>query len=131
MKGGIARSTCLDLAVNSLLLVIKLIVVVGIHLKVVEGKLLLDALLEGHSLLQGQGVGLGNDGHDVDDIRKLLQHDDINWLQGVARRLDEEQAAVDAGILDVPFTLGGELFSEVGRVLVFDVLDDRIPAFQS
>jgi hypothetical protein len=42
--------------------------------------------------------------------------------------LDEEQAAVDTGILDISLTLGCELLSEVCGVLVLDVLDDWIPA---
>ena len=33
-----------------------------------------------------------------------------------------------AGIGDVSFSLRGQFPSEVGRVLVFDVLDDRVPA---
>lgn len=46
----------------------------------------------------------------------------------MAGGLDEEKAAVDAGILDVSFSLGGKLFSEVCRVLVLDILDDWVPA---
>jgi len=46
----------------------------------------------------------------------------------MAGGLDEEQAAVDTGILNISLTLGCELLSEVCRVLVLDVLDDRIPA---
>ena len=46
----------------------------------------------------------------------------------MAGRLDEEQAAVDTGILDVSLTLSCEFLSEVCRVLVLDVLDDWIPA---
>lgn len=43
-------------------------------------------------------------------------------------RLDEEEAAVNAGILDVTLSLSGELLAEVRRVLVLDVLDDWVPA---
>lgn len=64
--------TYLDLAVDSTLLIIELIVVIGIHLQVVESKLLLDALLECLTLLQGKGIGLGDHGDDVDNIGKLL-----------------------------------------------------------
>ena len=46
----------------------------------------------------------------------------------MTRRLDEEETAVNAGVLDVALSLGGELFAQVGRVLVFDVFDDGIPA---
>lgn len=93
-----------------------------------EGKLLLDALLELQALIHGQGVGLGDDGHNVDDIRQLLEDDNINGLQGVAGGLDEEQTAVDAGVLDVTLSLGCELLSQVRGVLILDILDDRVPA---
>lgn len=46
----------------------------------------------------------------------------------MSRGLDEEKAAVNACVLDVTFALGGELFPEVGRVLIFDVFHNRIPA---
>lgn len=36
-------------------------------------------------------------------------------------RVDEEQAAVNSGVLDVLFTHGGEFFAEVGRMLIFDL----------
>jgi hypothetical protein len=94
----------------------------------VESKLLLDALLESLSLLEGQGVGLGNDGDDVDDIGELLQDDNIDGLERVSRGLDEEQAAVNAGVLNVSLSLGGKLLAQVCRVLVLDVLDDGVPA---
>lgn len=93
-----------------------------------EGKLLLDALLERLPLLQSKGIGLGDDGNDIDNVGQLLQHNNVNWLEGVARGLDEEQAAVDARILDVTLTLGSELFSQVGGVLVLDILDNGVPA---
>ena len=43
------------------------------------------------------------------------------------RRLDEEQAAMYASILDIAFALSCKLFSQVSRVLVFDVFDDGVP----
>ena len=43
-------------------------------------------------------------------------------------RLDEEQTAVDAGILDVSLSLGGQLFPKIGRVLILDVFNNRVPA---
>lgn len=118
----------LNLIIYGALLIIKLVVVIGVHLEVVEGKLLLDALLEGLSLLQGQRVGLGNDGNNVDNIGQLLEHDNIDRLEGVSRRLDEEKAAVDAGILDVALTLSSELLSQIGGVLILDILDNGVPA---
>lgn len=50
--GMILRANYLDLSVNRLFLLVKLIVVIGVHLEVVESELLLDALLESLSLLQ-------------------------------------------------------------------------------
>ncbi len=35
---------------------------------------------------------------------------------------------MNTGILDISLSLGGKLLSQVCRMLVFDVLDDRIPA---
>lgn len=105
-----------------------LVTVVRVHLQVVKGELLLDALLERLALLKRQGISLGNNGHNVDHIGQLLQHDNVDGLQGVASGLDEEQAAVDAGVLDVLVAVGGELLAQVGRVLVLDVLHDGIPA---
>lgn len=121
-------NTNLDLSVDSTLLVIELLAFVGVHLEVVEGKLLLDALLELSSLLQCQGVGFGNDGDDIDDVGQLLEDDNIDGLQRVASRLDEEQAAVNTGVLDVSLTLGRKLLAQVGGVLILDVLDDSVPA---
>lgn len=42
--------------------------------------------------------------------------------------LDEEQTAVDPGILDVALTLSREFFAEVCRVLILDVFDNGVPA---
>ena len=46
----------------------------------------------------------------------------------MARRLNEEQAAVNAGILDIAITLSGKLLPEVRRVLILDVLHNWVPA---
>lgn len=69
-------------------------------------------------LLNGQAVALGDDGNDVDDLAELLHDDDIEGPKGVAGRVDEEESAVDAGVDNVLVAHGGELFAEVGRVLV-------------
>ena len=71
----------LDLSVDSTLLIIQLIVVVGVHLQVVESELLLDALLESLALFESEGVGLGDDGHDIDDVGQLLQDNNIDGLE--------------------------------------------------
>lgn len=42
--------------------------------------------------------------------------------------LDEEQAAVNASILDVTLSLSGELFSQVRRMLVLDIFNNGVPA---
>lgn len=46
----------------------------------------------------------------------------------MARGLDEKQAAVDAGVLNVAFSLSSELLSQVGGVLILDILDNGVPA---
>lgn len=46
----------------------------------------------------------------------------------MARRLNEEQATVNTGILNISFSLGCKFLSEVCRVLIFNVLDNWIPA---
>lgn len=46
----------------------------------------------------------------------------------MARRLDEEQTAVNTGILDVAVTLSGKLLAEVCGVLILDIFHDGVPA---
>ena len=77
------KTVYLDLGVDRTLLVVELVVIVRVHLQVVEGKLLLDPLLEGLALFQRQGVGLGDHGNDVDHIGELLQNDNINRLEAI------------------------------------------------
>lgn len=43
-------------------------------------------------------------------------------------RLNEEQAAVDASILDVALSLSSQFLAKVGRMLIFDVFHDWVPA---
>ena len=93
-----------------------------------EGEFLLDALLEFQPLLESQGIGLGDDRNDIDNVGKLLQDDDVDGLQRVTGRLDEEQAAVDPGVLDIALALRSKFLPKVGGVLILDVLDDGIPA---
>lgn len=118
----------LDLVVQGTLLFIKLIIIVRVHLEVVESKFLLDALLESLALLGGKRISLGNHRHNVDDIGQLLENNNIDGLQRVAGGLNEEEAAVNAGVLDVALTLGRELLAQVGGVLVLDILDNGVPA---
>ena len=84
--------------------------------------------LELLALLDSQAVRLGDDGDDVDDLAELLHDDNVNGAERVARRVDEEQAAVDARVLDVAVALRGELLAEVRAVLVLDVLHNGVPA---
>lgn len=78
-----------------------------------ELELFLDALLECGSLFEGERVGLGDDGNDVDDVRELLQHDNVDWLEGVPGWLDEEETAVYSRVLDISLSLCCELFPQV------------------
>lgn len=117
-----------NLGVHGTLLLVMLVTVVRVHLQIVEGELLLDTLLECPALLHRQGVGLRDDRDNIDHIGELLEHNNINRLQGVTGWLDEEQAAVNASILDVLVTVGCELLAQVGGVLILDVFDNGVPA---
>lgn len=86
--------------------------------------------LELRPLLQCQAVALGNDRHYIDHVGQLLHHSHVDGPQSVAGGVNEEEAAMDTGICDVALTHSRQLFAEVGRVLVLDVLDDGIPAAQ-
>jgi len=46
----------------------------------------------------------------------------------MAGGVDEVQAAVNTGVLDVSVTHSSQFFAEVSAMLIFDVLDDRVPA---
>ncbi len=85
-------------------------------------------LLERIPLLKRQAVRLGNDRDDIDDLAQLLHDNDINGAEGVARRVDEEERAVDTRVLDMTVALRGELLAQVRAVLVLNVLDDGVPA---
>lgn len=84
-------------------------------------KLGLDALLERFTFLKCHAVGLGDDRHDIDDLGQLAKDGDVERLERVTRGVDEEETAVDASVRDESVALSGELFAEVGRVLVFDL----------
>ncbi len=85
-------------------------------------------IFEAVALLQGQAVGLGNNRDNVDNIAQLLHHNNIDGAEAVACRVDKVQAAMNASILDVAFTLSSQLLAQIRGVLVFDIFDDRIPA---
>jgi hypothetical protein len=85
-------------------------------------------LLKREPLFHRQAVRLCNDRHYVHYLAQLLQHDDVDRAQRMAGGINEEQRAVDPGILNVTVSHCRQLFSEVRAVLVFDVFDDRVPA---
>ncbi|KAI3475819.1 hypothetical protein L1887_62719 [Cichorium endivia] len=114
--------------VEFLFLHLVLFVVKGIDADFVVLHLGADPLLEQIALVHGERVGLCNDGDNVDDIAELLHHRHVDGTQSMTRGVDEEEAAVDAGIDNVSIAHRGEFLSQVGRVLVLDVLDDGVPA---
>lgn len=46
----------------------------------------------------------------------------------VTRGCNEEETAVNSRVGDVAITLGSQFLAEISRVLIFDVLDNRLPA---
>jgi len=46
----------------------------------------------------------------------------------MASGVNEEETAVDTGILNVAVAHRGKLLTEIGAVLVLDITDDRVPA---
>ena len=74
---------CVDGGIGGALFFVLFVVVVGVHAQVMEGEFFLDTLLEGHALFEGQGIGLGDDGDDIDDVRELLQDHDVDGLETV------------------------------------------------
>ena len=95
------RDDRLDLRIHRRFFGIVLLILIRIHANIVEGKLLLNAVLEQLPLLQRQAVGLSDDGNDVDSFGEFLEHDDVDGFEGVAGGRDEVEAAVDARVLDV------------------------------
>jgi hypothetical protein len=120
--------TNLDLRVECDFLRIMLLILIRIGAQVMERELLLYALLERLTLLQSERVALSNDRYHVDKFAELLENHNINRLQGMAAGLDEEQAAMDSGVLQISLALSSELLAQICRMLVLDILDDRIPA---
>jgi hypothetical protein len=49
----------------------------------VEGEFLLDSLLECCTLLHRERVGFGDDGDDVDDVRELLEDDNVDGFEPI------------------------------------------------
>jgi hypothetical protein len=84
--------------------------------------------LEVVPLFNGKRIALGDDGNNVDNFRQLLHDNNVDWAERVTGRVDEEKAAVNASVGNVLVSHSSELFSEVGGVLILDVLDDWVPA---
>lgn len=82
--------------------------------------------LESGDLLVGEGVGLGNDRDQVDLGVQALHDLDIQRLQRVASRLDEENAGMNA-VVDNVHAVNLVLRIKVGIEALFDVVDDRAP----
>ena len=108
------------------------------------------ALLEGVQVVLGEGIGLGNDGDEVDTGAQTLHDLNIEGLKAthiparvsdrrspqhpeprkphsrMARRADKVQARVDAEV-DLLLALGLLLLAHVRLVLVVDEVDDGRP----
>ena len=84
------RNDVLDSRIGGTFFVIQLLIVIRVHLEVVEGKLLLDSLLKRSAFLEGEGIGLCDDWHHVDDVGELFQDHNINGLQSVTGWLNKE-----------------------------------------
>ena len=85
-------------------------------------------LLERIPLLQRETVCLGDNRNDIHNFAQLFHDDDIDWSKGVSSRVDEKEAAVNAGVLDVAITNGGEFLAKVGAVLILNIFHNRVPA---
>ncbi len=84
------------------------------------------ASLEGGNLLVGEGIGLGDDGDQVDLGVQALHDLDIQGLQGVAGGLDEEDAGMDAVVNNV-HAVDLVLGIEVGVEALLNVVDNGAP----
>ena len=84
------------------------------------------ALLELVQICGAQGVGLGNNGNQVDACAELLHDLNVQRLQGMAGRSDEVQAGVDAEV-DFVGTAGLLFLQHVRLVLVVEELNDGLP----
>jgi hypothetical protein len=84
------------------------------------------SLLEQGDLLVRQGIGLGNDGDQVDLGVKATHHLNIQGLQGVSGGLNEIHTGVHA-VVDNVHAVDLVLGLQVGVETLLDVLDDRSP----
>lgn len=73
-----------------------------------------------------QGIGLGNNGDQVNAGAEALHNLNVERLQGVSSGSDEIQASVHTHV-DLLSTAGLLLLEHVGFVLVIQELDDGLP----
>lgn len=73
-----------------------------------------------------QGVGLGDDGDQVDTRAQTLHHLDVQRLQSVSSRADEVQAGVHTHV-DLVRPTGLLLLEHVRLVLVIQEFDNGLP----
>jgi len=73
-----------------------------------------------------QGIGLGNNGDQVNAGAEALHNLNIERLQGVSSGSDEIQASVHTHV-DLLSTAGLLLLEHVGFVLIIQELDDGLP----
>ena len=82
--------------------------------------------LELGNLLVGEGIGLGDDGDQVDLGVEALHDFNVQRLEGVAGGLDEEHAGVDAVVNNV-HAIDLVLGIQVGIKALLDVVHDGAP----
>ena len=84
------------------------------------------SLLELGQIRGAEGIGLGNNGNQVDSGAEPLHHLNIKRLECVAGRADEVQACVHTEV-DLVLTAGLLLLKHVGLVLIVQKLDNGLP----
>ena len=84
------------------------------------------SLLELGQVGRAEGIGLGDDGDQVDARAKALHDLNVEGLEGVAGRANEVQAGMDTEI-DLVLATGLLLLKHVRLVLVVEELDDGHP----
>ena len=73
-----------------------------------------------------KGIGLSDDGNQVDTRAQPLHNFDVERLQGVSGRSDEVQASVNAHV-NLVRTTGLLLLQHVRLMLVVEEFDDGLP----
>lgn len=68
-------------------------------------------LLERLPLLKRKAVRLGDDGNNVHNLAELLHHDNVYRAKRMSSRVDEEETAVNARVLNVAVAHGRQLLT--------------------